>query len=245
MCTLILLRRRVEGYPTILLMNRDEAYNRPSQPPVVWKDGRSVLAPVDRQSGGTWIGVNDLGLLVAISNRHEGEFDSARRSRGLLCAEALGRASALETKDFLEEELAQMVYNPFNMVYADQGRAFVSHYAAELSTMELKRESHFLANMNADDQSQYRIRRASILLAAGDLSSLDSTISTLKTIAADHQAQDDESICLHRERAGTVSSSIIALSEEFPRNSRFFYSPGRPCDTEYEDYSSLLEEMVG
>ncbi len=245
MCTLLLLRRVVEGYPILLLMNRDEVYDRPTDSPLLAKDGRSILAPSDRQAGGTWVGLNDVGLVVAISNRHEGEFDSNRRSRGLLCLEALGRASALEVKDFVEEEVAEVEYNPFNLIYCDRGRAFVTHCGEELRTVELQGQVHLLTNMDADDVQQPRIRRAQEILEGLDLGSLDEALDGLGRLASDHRVYDDQSICLHREGAGTVSSTIIAVSDEFPRGSLFLHSPKSPCQSSYEDYSALLEEMVG
>lgn len=244
MCTLVLLRRVVEGYPLVLLMNRDEAYERPSQPPVLSKNGRSMVAPEDRRAGGTWVGVNDMGLVVAISNRHEGEFDSTRRSRGLLCREALRQSSALEVKDLVEEELAQVKYNPFNLVYADRGRAFVTHYGQETRTLELEGDVHILANMDVDDDSQPRIRRAKGIVAGLDLTEMEQAVENLERLAADHEEVEGQSICLHRDSTGTVSSTIIAVSEEFPTGSLFLHSPQSPCQSEYADCSALLEEMM-
>ncbi len=244
MCTLLLLRQLVEGYPLILLMNRDELYERPSQAPILSKNGRSVVAPEDRQAGGTWVGVNDMGVIVAISNRHEGEFDSSRRSRGLLCREALARASALEVKDFVEEELGQVGYNPFNLVYADRGRSFVTHHGGETKTLELDETVHLLANMDVDDEEQPRLRRAKQLVAELSLVNLGEVVNGLKALAADHEETEGQSICLHREKAGTVSSTIVAVSEEFPVRSLFLYSPGSPCRADYEDYSNLLDDLM-
>ncbi len=245
MCLLLLLRRVVEGYPIVLLMNRDEVYGRLAEAPILTKDGPDILAPSDRQAGGTWIGVNDMGLVVAISNRHEGHFDSTRRSRGLLCLDALGLSSALEVKDFVEEEVAEVGYNPFNLIYCDRGRAFVTHCGDQFRTMELREDVHLLANMDMDDIEHPRVRRARELLEASDISGLDEFLEALHELASDHEIHDGQSICLHRERAGTVSSTIIALSEEFPRRSLFLYSPQSPCQSAYDDYSPLLEEMVG
>lgn len=244
MCILVLLRRVVERYPLILLMNRDEAYERPSQPPLLSKNGNSVVAPEDRRAGGTWVGVNDMGLIAAISNRHAGEFDSTRRSRGLLCREALRQSSALEVKDLVEEELAQVDYNPFNLIYADAGRTFVTHHGEEIRTLELEGDVHILANLDVDDDDQARIRRAKEFLARLDLSEVGQAVEELQRLAADHEEVDGQSICLHRDSSGTVSSTIIAVSEEFPASSLFLYSPQSPCQSDYQDYSALLEEMM-
>lgn len=245
MCTLLLLRRRVEGYPLLLLMNRDELYGRPSQGPVLSKNGPSVIAPEDRQAGGTWVGVNDMGLVVAISNRHEGEFDTTRRSRGLLCRDALRRSSTLEVKDFLEEELEEVVYNPFNLLYADQGRAFVTYHGEASETVELEGQTHVLANLDVDDPTSPRVQRTRDLLATVAYPDLETALTALQRIAADHEEVEGQSICLHGEKVGTVSSTIIALAEAFPAQSHFLYRAGRPCEGPYEDYSGLHEELLG
>jgi uncharacterized protein with NRDE domain len=56
--------------PLVVAANRDEALDRPSGPPRRYPLGeRSVLAPEDKVGGGTWLGVNDQGLFVGITNR--------------------------------------------------------------------------------------------------------------------------------------------------------------------------------
>ncbi len=143
----------------------------------------------------------------------------------------------------MEEEVAEVEYNPFNLVYADSGRAFVTHYGEETNTQELDAEAHVLANMDIDDTSQPRIRRAREILTGLDFSP-ESFVESLRRLAVDHEEVEGQSICLHRESAGTVSSTIIAVAEEFPSKSLFLYSPGSPCQAEYEDYSSLLDELM-
>jgi hypothetical protein len=53
-----------------LVSNRDELRSRPAAlPPVVTTvDERSVVAPIDTASGGTWIACNDRGLAITLLN---------------------------------------------------------------------------------------------------------------------------------------------------------------------------------
>ncbi len=53
MCTLILLWRSVDNYDVVLGMNRDESAVRPSEPPALIDGTPPVVAPRDRQAGGT------------------------------------------------------------------------------------------------------------------------------------------------------------------------------------------------
>jgi uncharacterized protein with NRDE domain len=245
MCTLILLRGAVNGYPLVLMVNRDEAYGRISEGPRVRRGKRLFVSPLDLRAGGTWIGVNDAGLVVAISNRHEGEFDSARRSRGLLCLQALDLSSASEVREFVEEEVKRVDYNPFNLLYCDKNQGFVTHHGLRTMTVELQRDQHILTNLDVDDVGHPRVRRARELVQGQDLNPLEAAISLLMEAAKDHESRGGQSICLHKEGSGTVSSTILAISETFPRDSVFLYSDGPPCETSFEDFSSLFEELTG
>ncbi|MFQ5908036.1 MAG: NRDE family protein [Thermoplasmata archaeon] len=244
MCTLVLLRDLIPGYPLFLLMNRDEVYGRPAEEPTLTREPTSILAPRDVQAGGTWIGVNEVGVVAAISNREEGTYDSARRSRGLLCLEALGHTSALEVKDFVEEEVTEEPYNPFNLLYGDRGHAFVTHYAGEPRTVKLDAGLHVLANMDVDDETQPRVHLAREGLWKRSFSGLAGAMEAVREVAADHTVYKGESVCRHGERAGTVSSTLVAISENFPRDSLFLYSPGRSCESDFQDYSALLEGFM-
>src|SRR5438093_13721072 len=72
MCTVSL---RLDAGSVLLTMNRDERYDRgPEAPPrlIHGEPGRpSWLAPFDTASGGTWIGVNDRGIVSCILNGSE------------------------------------------------------------------------------------------------------------------------------------------------------------------------------
>ena len=68
MCTLTILP--LGGASTRLAFNRDEQRTRPAAlPPQVRQfGGRTALMPVDPVSDGTWLAVNDAGLVLALHN---------------------------------------------------------------------------------------------------------------------------------------------------------------------------------
>jgi uncharacterized protein with NRDE domain len=124
-CTLILATRVWPEAPLVVAANRDEALDRPSGPPRRYPLGeRSVLAPEDKVGGGTWLGVNDQGLFVGITNRFGLPKDPARRSRGRLVEEALGYQSAAEAFEGLDQ-LSPLKENGFHLVLADRQAAFL------------------------------------------------------------------------------------------------------------------------
>ncbi len=125
MCTVVLLRRPGHAWPLILGANRDERRDRPWKPPARhWPDRDSVVAGLDALAGGTWLGVNDHGLVAAVMNR-EGSLGpiGGKRSRGELPLEALDHAEAEEAARALAD-LDGRAWRPFNLILADSRQAF-------------------------------------------------------------------------------------------------------------------------
>ncbi len=72
MCLLGIAFKRFDRAPLLVLANREEFYARPAAGPQIF--GRIGEKPawmggVDLLAGGTWMGVNEPGVLVAITNR--------------------------------------------------------------------------------------------------------------------------------------------------------------------------------
>lgn len=125
MCTVVLLRRSGHDWPLLLGANRDEMNNRPWQGPARhWADRTHVIAGIDEEAGGTWMGMNDDGLVACVLNRY-GTLGSHPdfRSRGELPLEALDHAEADEATKALQG-LNPKAYRPFNMVVADYKAAW-------------------------------------------------------------------------------------------------------------------------
>ena len=105
--------------------NRDEMSGRPWQAPGRhWDDHPHVIAGLDEEAGGTWVGINDDGLAVAVLNRR-GSLGPAtgKRSRGELPLEALSHAEAKEAAEALAH-LDGRAYRSFNLVIADASGRF-------------------------------------------------------------------------------------------------------------------------
>ncbi|MGE4064488.1 MAG: NRDE family protein [Rhodospirillaceae bacterium] len=125
MCTVVLLRRPGHAWPVILGANRDEMANRPWKPPARhWPERPDVVAGLDELAGGTWMGLNDTGVVACILNRH-GSLGPApgKRSRGELVLEALDHANAADAAEALAD-LDPLAYRPFNLVVADNRDAW-------------------------------------------------------------------------------------------------------------------------
>lgn len=120
MCSLILLIRPGHNWPLLLAANRDEMVARASRPPGRhWADRQDIVAGYDEFAGGSWLGLNDHGVVAAILNR-AGSLGPAAgmRSRGELVLEALDHADATAAANALAE-INSAAYRPFNLLIAD------------------------------------------------------------------------------------------------------------------------------
>src|SRR2546423_9235479 len=104
MCTIVLLRRPGHDWPLILGANRDEMATRPSKPPARhWPDRAGVVAGLDVEAGGSWLGLKDAGLTAAVLNRHRAPRPpKGFRSRGGLVLGALALAPAAASAPALQ-----------------------------------------------------------------------------------------------------------------------------------------------
>jgi uncharacterized protein with NRDE domain len=125
MCSVIFLRRSDHDWPLILGANRDEMLSRPWKPPARhWPDRPEIVAGLDELAGGSWLGLNDHGVVAGALNR-PGSLGPAPglRSRGELVLEALDHADAADAAAALGD-LDGRAYRPFNLFVADNRDAF-------------------------------------------------------------------------------------------------------------------------
>lgn len=161
MCTLVILRRPEEGWPLLLAANRDEMRGRPAKAPARhWPDRPEVVAGIDLTGGGSWLGMNDHGVVAAVMNR-EGTLGPARgkRSRGELVLEALDHAEAKEAAGALAD-LYPDAYRAFNLVIADPKDAYWLRHGGdgEMRVHPIPPGLHMLSATELDDPGYPRIR---------------------------------------------------------------------------------------
>jgi hypothetical protein len=243
MCLLALRLRTVPGVPVLLAANRDERFDRPFDPPRLHEGTLPFAAPVDRTAGGTWVGINAAGLVVAVTNRPQREVVSARRSRGLLAADALRAASSSRLRDALERHLRgqETVYNNFHLAAADAAGAFVVRYHDGWTEItDLDDGDHFLTNEDELDEP----RVAAIAASAGGDAAAEA--DRLAPLLADHAPSlpGGRAICKHGEKGGTVSSAILAVPDGGIGGALFRFAAGPPCRTPWEDCSPLARGLA-
>lgn len=246
MCTLVLLRRPGESWPLVMTANRDEMAGRPSRPPGRWWDDRpDVIAGMDELAGGSWMGVNDTGVVAAILNRM-GTLGplAGKRSRGELVLEALDHADAADAAEALAC-LDASAYRPFNMVVADNRDAFwLRADGNRISVHPIEPGLHMLSALEMDDRTSPRIQAYLDRFSAlpPPQPDLNTGWKPWAELMADQggtgpDGEEAPSMCFTRtDGFGTVSSSLIALPapEQGPVAPVWHYAPGRPDQTAYK-----------
>ena len=246
MCTLILLDRVVPEFPVIVAANRDEFHARPAAPParvVPANGGLHFVAPRDLEAGGTWMGLNQNGLFVGLTNRPVAVRNPASRSRGLLVVDALGQRSAAAAAADLHRACEQGTA-PFNLLAADGEETWLAHRQDDrLVTRRLDPGIHVVCNRDRDDPSSGKVRRIEAMLLALDLASgLEKIIDGLWQVLAAHPAGSNslENPCVHTAEYGTRSSTVLAVG---PERRTWRYTDGAPCETKLDDFSCLLDDL--
>ncbi len=120
MCLIGLALHRHPRFSLVLAANRDEAFDRPASPAVWWQPLKArgrVLSGRDIRAGGTWLGVNEFGVLAALTNVRQpspAAYSSAGEPRrGHLPLLALTQGTAAVQAHL---EHSHQSYKPFNLL---------------------------------------------------------------------------------------------------------------------------------
>src|SRR5437764_10042230 len=105
MCLLAIFFRVTDDAFLVVGANREEAYARGGLPPQLLDGPTRAVAGLDPVAGGTWLGVNEHGVLVAVTNRRKSQLPDRARSRGLLARELLGCSTAAAAVEQATREL--------------------------------------------------------------------------------------------------------------------------------------------
>ena len=244
MCLLALQYKLVPEAPILVAANREEFYERPSQAPSIQSGKPRVLCGTDLQAGGTWLGVNQHGLVVAVTNRRRTVPTFPSRSRGSLCRELLKSDSAVQARDMAMEELSTGKYDGANYVCVDAESGWVVHSADEIDAVEIQEGLNIIANNDLNDRQDERVDMARRLLT---LHTLDSPVKFLavasKVFARPPSPPGRPSIVIRGSERGTVSSTLIALGKK-PRDAIYQYAPTAPDRSRYEDFSPMLRDIL-
>lgn len=213
---------------------RDERTTRaPGVPPsLVQRRRLSALAPRDPDAGGTWVGVNELGLTLGLANLYppEGVGDAAPVpglvTRGRIIDDLLGAATAGEARELLGA-MDPTVFAPFTLAVLEPGRFPELHRwdGSRMAASTVPSPGLLLTSSGAGSMVEELRRREYARLAPGSPPAADD-IDALHRSHLDSLGAD--SFCMHRAEAETASLTRIEVGA---RAISMTYTPGPPCRT--------------
>ncbi len=223
MCTISFLPTR-HGF--LLAMNRDEQISRPRAlaPRRHWTGTRASLYPSEA-GGGTWVGVSDVGLSLALVNWYaKPQRDRALCvSRGiiiphLLAAEGLAELAAM----FADLPLANI--NPFRLIAVSAKERQLREWRWDGKRLTSSRfgwtRRHWFSS-GYDEALTNKMRAA----VAGTFAKW--TPAGLRKLHQSHLPDEGPfSICMHRMDARTVSYTEIVAAKS---GAVMRYAAGSPC----------------
>jgi uncharacterized protein with NRDE domain len=242
-CLLALLYRQAPGAGILLAANREERFDRASEPPALQPGNPAVICGTDRVAGGTWLGVNQHGVLIAVTNRPTPLPPQDPRSRGLLCRDLLGHRTAADAATHAAGELAEGRYAGANYLCVDRESAVVLEHGERLQTVRLEPGLHLLTNGAVNDACDPRLRLARQLFEERPTRSGADFLTTAQRVCSQRAGGQGTSIVIGTTERGTVSSTLIALADT-PEASRYLHAPGPPDRTAYDDYSHVLRQVL-
>jgi uncharacterized protein with NRDE domain len=243
MCSLVILRRPGHEWPVLVAANRDELATRSSRPPGAhWPDRPGVIAGLDLESGGSWLGVNGQGLVAAVLNR-EGTLGPAPglRTRGELVLEALDHAEA-DTAAGALADLEPRAYRPFNLVVADPRRAYWVRHDGEgaIRVHPIPSGLHMLCARELDDPSDPRIAAQRVRFATAPAPDPERALwdawQRLLGAGAPPGSPPEASMVVAQENGfGTRSAALIAIPAYpgYGPGIHWRHSEGRPDQVEF------------
>lgn len=225
MCTVTWLRPRPGEYT--VFFNRDEQRRRsPAHPPREQnRGGVRYVAPIDGESGGTWLATNERGITVCLLNYYEAEHNWTARhpiSRGLLLVSLVDAPDIEEISHRLRHIRADE-YQPFILIAFDPAGRTRAHRwnGHNLHERDLTEDDLPITTSSFDTHTVIERRRALFHRMRETRHGLSS--ATLENF---HNSRDTHggpySVCMTRDDAHTVSYSRVAVT---PAAVDFFYEP--------------------
>jgi uncharacterized protein with NRDE domain len=259
-CLLIAAFQVVPAAPLLVAANRDEQLDRPTLPVTVLREREPrVLGGRDLLAGGTWLAVNEHGLVAGLTNQPAPNGrDPTKRSRGELPLACASHQTAAAAARAMAADVDPARYNPCWMLVGDRDALFsisIGPGGAGPQIEQLAPGLHVLENAALRAGS----RKASFVrdlveqaLPEQPERGLTVTITALASVLRDHRPAVPEprtgptgrvwppplsAACVHADGFGTRSSAIITVpAAGLPE---MLVADGKPCVTPMRDASAL------
>ncbi|HVW02265.1 MAG TPA: hypothetical protein VHB77_18070, partial [Planctomycetaceae bacterium] len=142
-----------------------------------------------------------------------------------------------------QKSIGSFPYDGFNLALIDGQQAFVVEAGEELRLAVLNRGIHVIANGDLNDSHDSRLARVRGFSETLRDSPWQNWSAEFRPMLGEHATEAAPPVCLHHGDRGTVSASVIALAADVHR-SEYWYAPGPPCTTAFENFSPLLRDTL-
>jgi Transport and Golgi organisation 2 len=238
MCTVSFIPN-THGY--FLGMNRDESRLRPiALKPEVRGTGEGFAIYPSEPSGGTWIGMNDSGLCLALVNWYRVPTLPLRRitSRGIIVKEMIQLRTGEDLAGFLlEMPLEQMP--PFRLIAISPPQMRVREFRwdqARVTQLCHRWAARHWFSSGLDEQ-QAEVTRAEVCRRAWNEPDAGE-LGWLRRLHRSHLPERGGlSLCMHREEACTVSYTEVEFSDA---RAAMRYHPGPLCSCDSQFFEKTL-----
>lgn len=170
-CLLIALFQVVPSAPLIVAANRDERYDRPAVPVAMLREAQPrVLGGRDEVAGGTWLAVNEFGVVAGLTNvpSPRGR-DTTKRSRGELPVALAAHRDAAAAVAWIRATVQPSDYNPCWLLVGDRDSLFYVDLTGGRRPLarQLPAGSYVLENAPLLPRSAKAAHVAGLMAAAG------------------------------------------------------------------------------
>ncbi len=145
MCLIFISIRNHPTYKLIVAANRDEFYQRKTEPASFWTDHPGIVGGRDLEASGTWMAMSKNGKISMVTNyRDPLNINPKAPSRGQLVSDYLLNGSP--PKEYLKSiKVNGKVYNGFNLIVGSADELYYySNYAEAVE--EIQPGLHGLSN---------------------------------------------------------------------------------------------------
>lgn len=255
MCLLIVVSRLDPDAPLVVAANRDERLDRPALSMTVLSgEDPRILGGRDGEAGGTWLAVNEHGVVAGLTNRPTPDGrNPTKRTRGELPVALAGHRNAQEAVEDFVRRFHPDDYNPSWLLVGDRRSLFAldmtvgDHPVAR----PLPPGIHILEN-NPLDTPSAKVDHVRGLL--GDVQDLrgSSLVDRLRAVLKDHttpagpatspRVPESLAACVHTPSYGTRSATVVRVPAAHSARPELQYTDGHPCTTAFVDAATLWDD---
>ncbi len=257
MCLLIALHRTHPAAPLVVAANRDEMLSRPAAAMGVLQDaGPRVLGGRDLAAGGTWLAVNEHGVIAGLTNRPQPQRDPSKRSRGEWPVFLARHWSAREAVERFLDRFDPVDYHGAWVLAGDARDLFYVEMSPDQAPVveQLEAGVHVLENRSLGASSP-KVALVKSELAGIDELELSNARDRLRQVLASHQIPGTAAErpdpdypwkpaaalapCVHANGYGTRCSTIATVSSTAGEAPRLWHADGPPCTSPLTERTGL------